>query len=364
MAAPTLVGPGGGVAVEYASGAEQRYYDFTLPAGTLAGDVFVFNLTTSSTVTVEVTYPSGAIVLVPMNGIGVGVSGGVYWWKVPAVVPASVRFDWVTPRRGSLVYVHMRGEDLNLYQTDVNDWLATETNAHEIPSVDVAGVDVMLVTGFMIGSGSEVITAPGSWVSRTDPAQREGRMGTQTFAGPGASPRGNWTTGGAYQSRAWTIAVVDGDAPVPIVAQDVMATVQTEYMPAGFSDDIADTPAIWVDTDTPSRSVVLGSRKAPTGGGIDVYDLAGKRLSFYSLGEVNNVMLRDLAGKPGWGDRVLVIGTNRTNRPARSRQPPRSPSASSPTAAASTSARSTATSTPSSPRPPGVRAGSSSTGSR
>lgn len=310
MAAPTYVD--GGTGVEYATGFESRYYDFTLPAGSVTGDVFVFNLTTSSTVVAEVTYPADTVVLVPMNGIGVGVSGGVYWWKVPAVVPTSVRFDWVTPRRGSLMYVHARGSDLNVYATDVNPWGSSSVGLHDIPSVDVAAADVLLVTGLMIGSGSDAITAPGSWVSRTDAAQREGRMATQTFSGPGPSPAGSWTTTGGYQSRVWTVAIVSGAAPEPTPSFDVMADAQTAYMPAGFTDDIADTPTIWVDEDNRSRSVILGSRKAPTNGGIDVYGLDGARLSFWSIGEVNNVSVRDLKGHAGWGDRILVVGSNRT----------------------------------------------------
>ncbi len=114
MAVPTVVAAG--AAVEHASGAEQRYFDYTLPAGTQVGDLFVFNLTTSSTVTTEPGLPDGVDSRLAMSSIGVGVSGGVYIYKVPTGDGAGtlLRFDWGTPRRGSLMYVHLRGDDVNL----------------------------------------------------------------------------------------------------------------------------------------------------------------------------------------------------------------------------------------------------------
>lgn len=87
----------------------------------------------------------------------------------------------------------------------------------------------------------------------------------------------------------------------------VFATVETD--PVASGGDAADDPAIWVDADDPTRSVVIGTDKAPNGG-LYVYDLDGKTLQFVAGGALNNVDLRsdvDLLG----GSTTLVTATNR-----------------------------------------------------
>jgi 3-phytase len=84
--------------------------------------------------------------------------------------------------------------------------------------------------------------------------------------------------------------------------------VETE--PADSFGDAADDPAIWIDRRDPLRSVVIGTDKKL---GLNVYDLAGKRLQTVPDGRMNNVDLRDgflLAGKPV----TVVAATNRTTR--------------------------------------------------
>ncbi|MBX3694054.1 MAG: phytase [Steroidobacteraceae bacterium] len=93
--------------------------------------------------------------------------------------------------------------------------------------------------------------------------------------------------------------------PAP-VARTVMPTVET--VPVGNYGDAADDPAIWVHPTDPSKSLVIATNKKL---GIDVYDLAGKRLQSLPVGRVNNVDLREgflLDGKPV----TLVAASNRT----------------------------------------------------
>lgn len=72
--------------------------------------------------------------------------------------------------------------------------------------------------------------------------------------------------------------------------------------------DSADDPAIWVDPNNPSRSIVIGTQKQS---GLYVYDLHGQVLQFLPDGRMNNVDVRD-----GFrlGDRLvsLVAASNRT----------------------------------------------------
>jgi 3-phytase len=91
-------------------------------------------------------------------------------------------------------------------------------------------------------------------------------------------------------------------------AKIVEPRVETE--PADSFGDAADDPAIWIDRHDPQRSVVIGTDKKL---GLNVYDLAGKRLQSVPDGRMNNVDLRDgfmLAGKPV----TVVAATNRTTR--------------------------------------------------
>ena len=88
----------------------------------------------------------------------------------------------------------------------------------------------------------------------------------------------------------------------------VAAVVETE--PVSSFGDAADDPAIWVDRDDPSRSVVIGTDKKR---GLNVYDLDGRLIHSVPDGRMNNVDLRD-----GFvfGDRpiTLVAATNRTRK--------------------------------------------------
>ena len=104
----------------------------------------------------------------------------------------------------------------------------------------------------------------------------------------------------AYAVGSPAVWVLPPSGPVP-------ATDETEPFASG-TGDIADDPAIWVNTADPAASVVVGSKKAAAGGGLAVYNLDGTEHQFLSAGELNNVDVRDGV----LGGRVLVVATDRT----------------------------------------------------
>lgn len=70
---------------------------------------------------------------------------------------------------------------------------------------------------------------------------------------------------------------------------EVTADAETEASLSNAVDDAADDPAIWIHPTDSSQSVIIGAIK---GFGLEVYDLAGKRLHSYPTGKPNNVDIR------------------------------------------------------------------------
>jgi 3-phytase len=70
---------------------------------------------------------------------------------------------------------------------------------------------------------------------------------------------------------------------------------------------------VWVDPADTSRSVVIGTNKAGSGGGIGVYDLSGKLLQFRADGKFNNVDIRSGMSLNGQST-VVVTASNRTTK--------------------------------------------------
>lgn len=103
-------------------------------------------------------------------------------------------------------------------------------------------------------------------------------------------------------------AGVDPRKPAAPTARTVVASVET--VPVENYGDAADDPAIWVHPTDPAKSLVIGTNKKR---GLDVYDLAGRRLQSLPDGRMNNVDLREgfmLGGKPV----ALVAASNRTTK--------------------------------------------------
>ena len=91
-------------------------------------------------------------------------------------------------------------------------------------------------------------------------------------------------------------------------------TARVETAPFAGRGDIADDSAIWVDREHPSRTVVIADDKsgASKGGGIGVFDMHGRLLSFRRDGKIGNVDLRNGFRVRG-RSRVLVGANNRTD---------------------------------------------------
>ncbi|UPT62649.1 MAG: phytase [Hyphomonadaceae bacterium JAD_PAG50586_4] len=92
--------------------------------------------------------------------------------------------------------------------------------------------------------------------------------------------------------------------------QSSMAIVHplTETTPVETDGDSADDPAIWVDRNDPTRSIVIGTQKQS---GLYVYDLQGRVLQFLPDGRMNNVDVRDNF-RLGSQAVSLVAASNRT----------------------------------------------------
>jgi 3-phytase len=88
----------------------------------------------------------------------------------------------------------------------------------------------------------------------------------------------------------------------------VTASIETEPTPQGKNDDSADDPAIWIHPENIEQSVIIGTDKK---GGLATYDLTGKQLNYYSVGDMNNCDLR--TGFPLNGDTIdILAASNRT----------------------------------------------------
>lgn len=88
----------------------------------------------------------------------------------------------------------------------------------------------------------------------------------------------------------------------------VTASIETEPTPQGKNDDSADDPAIWIHPENIEKSVIIGTDKK---GGLATYDLTGKQLNYYSVGDMNNCDLR--TGFPLNGDTIgILAASNRT----------------------------------------------------
>ncbi len=73
------------------------------------------------------------------------------------------------------------------------------------------------------------------------------------------------------------------------------------------NEDAADDPAIWVNPNDPSKSLILGTNKQS---GIYVYDLSGAQKQFLPVGRVNNVDVRSV--NINGDERHIAAASNRT----------------------------------------------------
>ena len=95
----------------------------------------------------------------------------------------------------------------------------------------------------------------------------------------------------AFDESTGQFAHVQLDAPAASVAPDVLPvvspSVETSIMPQG--GDAADDPAVWVNSQNASQSLILGTNKRQ---GLFVYSLDGRQVQQLDVGRVNNVDVR------------------------------------------------------------------------
>lgn len=88
------------------------------------------------------------------------------------------------------------------------------------------------------------------------------------------------------EAREDSLALIAAYAAQNKIDVAVKATTETQAIKARAEEDAADDPAIWVNPANPAESLVYGSNKT---GGLAVYNLQGKEIAYYPLGNINNV---------------------------------------------------------------------------
>ena len=68
-----------------------------------------------------------------------------------------------------------------------------------------------------------------------------------------------------------------------------MATVETDPV---YNPSSADDISIWIHPENLFESLVIGTDKHNSNGGIIVYDLEGNEIQYLQIGRVNNIDLR------------------------------------------------------------------------
>jgi 3-phytase len=86
-------------------------------------------------------------------------------------------------------------------------------------------------------------------------------------------------------------------------SQDPNIYASYETPPVITAEDAADDPAIVINFDNPTDSLIFGTDKKS---GVYLYDLEGNELSYAPLGNINNIDVRQL------NDQVFVTATNRS----------------------------------------------------
>ena len=94
----------------------------------------------------------------------------------------------------------------------------------------------------------------------------------------------------------------------PQAEKPLIVLPEVETPPMTRSGDVADDPAIWVNSLDPARSLILGTNKKA---GLHVYDLSGEELQTFDTGRLNNVDVR--SGFIHQGQTIdLAAASNRT----------------------------------------------------
>ncbi len=197
-----------------------------------------------------------------------------------------------------LLAADVKAGRINVYRIDGGGWLGSfridaAAAAGNTASIDAVGESegIAIVAYPLAGSAGGLVAAFDE--------DNDGAAGNVKIA--------TWDAVAAGLKLA-SAAGSDPRAPAPPSARTVTPSVET--VPVENYGDAADDPAIWVHPTDPAKSIVIGTNKKR---GLDVYDLAGKRLQSLPDGRMNNVDLREgfvLGGQPV----ALVAASNRTTK--------------------------------------------------
>ena len=235
---------------------------------------------------------------------------GVGFWRFDAdpeaeVVPQlidAVRIGHITEEAGGLA----------VYNAGAANYLVgSDASANQFHVYDRSN-DHSYVGSFTLGAGASV-----------DGVEAAGGLNASSFAFSPSFPQGalvatdDENDGGTnYKLISWVdiagaLNLSAGTAQDPRTPpQSSMAIVHpiTETAPVETDGDSADDPAIWVDRNDPTRSIIIGTQKQS---GLYVYDLQGRVLQFLPDGRMNNVDVRDNF-RLGSQTVSLVASSNRT----------------------------------------------------
>jgi 3-phytase len=235
---------------------------------------------------------------------------GVGFWRFDAdpeaeVVPQlidAVRIGHITEEAGGL----------GVYNAGAASYLVgSDASANQFHVYD-RNNDHTYVGSFTLAAGANI-----------DGVEAAGGLNASSFAFSPSFPQGalvatdDENDGGTnYKLISWAdiagaLNLSSGAAQDPRTPpQSSMAIVHplTETAPVETDGDSADDPAIWVDRNDPSRSIIIGTQKQS---GLYVYDLQGRVLQFLPDGRMNNVDVRDNF-RLGAQDISLVTASNRT----------------------------------------------------
>lgn len=125
---------------------------------------------------------------------------------------------------------------------------------------------------------------------------------------------GNRQKGKSARAQARAAAIAASDAALPLSADTLRPAVITDTLP-GDSDD----PAIWVNAAAPAASLVLGTDKGDSTGGLYAFDLAGHvdhARSVAPLRRMNNVDI-EYGVVPGVKGGDIAVATERNRQALR-----------------------------------------------
>jgi 3-phytase len=126
---------------------------------------------------------------------------------------------------------------------------------------------------------------------------------------PSARKNGESSFNNNSEAREDSIELAEAFLAQSAIKHGIGATVQSEPVKSQDGEDAADDPALWQNSQDSNKSIVFGTNKKS---GVHAYDLDGNELTFYPLGKINNI---DVRQNIRLGDQKMDIlgGSNRSD---------------------------------------------------